>query len=323
MNRIDRISAILIQLQSKRVIKAQDIAERFQISLRTVYRDIRTLEQAGIPLIGEAGIGYSLLDGFRLPPVMFTPEEAIAFLTAEKLVAKLTDSSNSKNYSSAMYKIRAVLNRPEKDLLDSIDDRIEVLSRPGDSNLQPDLHLLQPILKSVDKRKVLSIKYHSNYKQEETDRFVEPMGIFFADQQWHLIAWCRMRNDYRDFRLDRVIEIKETTNTFENTHPDLKEYLQNRKTVSDAEKQELELIVIKIDRSKAFWLNNQKYYHGFVSQRDLGNYLEWTFLSSYIIGFARWYLMFADCAFIEESEALKLQVKLMLERISKRLSNNP
>ena len=98
MNRLDRISAILIQLQSRRVVKAADIADRFNISLRTVYRDIRSLEEAGIPLIGEAGVGYSLADGYRLPPVMFTREEATAFLTAEKFIEKLpnTDRGNTK-----------------------------------------------------------------------------------------------------------------------------------------------------------------------------------------------------------------------------------
>ncbi|MGZ4000778.1 MAG: helix-turn-helix transcriptional regulator, partial [Mucilaginibacter sp.] len=119
MNRIDRISAILIQLQSRRVVKASDIAERFNISLRTVYRDIRTLEEAGIPLIGEAGVGYSIMDGYRLPPVMFTREEATAFLTAEKLMEKLTDPSSDENYKSAMYKIRSVLRMAEKDYLDN------------------------------------------------------------------------------------------------------------------------------------------------------------------------------------------------------------
>src|SRR6202000_578170 len=106
MNRIDRISAILIQLQSRRVVKAGDIAERFNISLRTVYRDVKTLEHAGIPIIGEAGVGYSIMDGYRLPPVMFTREEATAFLTAEKIVEKMTDDSTAAHHKSSMYKIR-------------------------------------------------------------------------------------------------------------------------------------------------------------------------------------------------------------------------
>src|ERR1700760_1842796 len=127
MNRIDRISAILIQLQSRRVVKAADIAERFNISLRTVYRDVKTLEEAGIPLIGEAGVGYSIMDGYRLPPVMFTREEATAFLTAEKFMEKLTDVSTMTYHKSAMYKIRAILRTAEKDLLEDIDNSIEVL----------------------------------------------------------------------------------------------------------------------------------------------------------------------------------------------------
>src|SRR3982751_1298886 len=127
MNRIDRISAILIQLQSRRVVKASDIAERFNISLRTVYRDVKTLEEAGIPIIGEAGVGYSIMDGYRLPPIMFTREEATAFLTAEKFVDKLTDESTAAQHRSAMYKIRAILKTSEKDLLESMDNNIEVL----------------------------------------------------------------------------------------------------------------------------------------------------------------------------------------------------
>src|ERR1700733_13653464 len=159
MNRIDRISAILIQLQSKKIVKAQDIAERFNISLRTVYRDVKTLEEAGIPIIGEAGVGYSIMEGYRLPPVMFTKEEATAFLTAEKLIEKFTDTSTEEGYKSAMYKVRAVLRSTEKDLLENIDDHIEVLKSRGQRNAKQNTNPLQTILKSISSKNVLFINY--------------------------------------------------------------------------------------------------------------------------------------------------------------------
>src|SRR6266550_1860858 len=115
MNRIDRLAAILIQLQSRRLIKAQDIAEKFSISLRTVYRDIHALEEAGVPVGGEAGIGYRLMEGYKLPPVMFNQDEASALLTAAKLVQSKTDAGISKHYTSALDKIKAVLRLSEKD----------------------------------------------------------------------------------------------------------------------------------------------------------------------------------------------------------------
>ncbi len=100
MNRIDRLAAIVIQLQSRRVVKAQDIAEKFSISLRTVYRDIHALEEAGVPVAGEAGIGYRLMEGYKLPPVMFTQDEASALLTAAKLMQSMSDENSSKHYTS-------------------------------------------------------------------------------------------------------------------------------------------------------------------------------------------------------------------------------
>src|ERR1700688_3199942 len=148
MNRIDRVSAILIHLQSRRVVKASDIAERFNISLRTVYRDVKTLEEAGIPIIGEAGVGYSIMEGYRLPPVMFTREEATAFLTAEKFVEKLTDASTMEYHKSAMYKIRAILKTAEKDLLEEIDNNIEVLKNQSQLRVDNKNHI-QTLLKSI------------------------------------------------------------------------------------------------------------------------------------------------------------------------------
>ena len=158
MNRIDRISAILIQLQSRRVVRAGDIAERFNISLRTVYRDIKTLEEAGIPLIGEAGVGYSIMDGYRLPPVMFTREEATAFLTAGKFVEKLTDVTTTAHHKSAMYKVQAILKNTEKDLLENMEGNIEVFKGPN-PNPAPGNEHLQAILNGIAQKKVITLTY--------------------------------------------------------------------------------------------------------------------------------------------------------------------
>ena len=121
MNRIDRISAILIQLQSHSLVKAQQISERFNISIRTVYRDIRTLEEAGIPIIGNPGIGYSLAEGFKLSPLMFTQKEALSFLIAEKLVHELTDSNSNEHYKSGIEKIRSVMRFADKNMLETME----------------------------------------------------------------------------------------------------------------------------------------------------------------------------------------------------------
>ncbi len=318
MNRIDRISAILIHLQSRNVVKAQDIADRFEISLRTVYRDIRTLEHAGIPLIGEAGMGYSIANGYRLPPVMFSPEEALAFLTAEKLVAQLTDGPNAINYSAAMYKIKAVLDQDKKDLLQNIGDHIEVFKRPGDSGIQPDLNLLQPVLKSINQRKVLEIKYHARYNQQKTERVVEPLGVFYSDNSWHLIAFCRMRNDYRDFRFDRIFSMEITEMDFSKEHQTLKEYLA-RYNVKSPETQSLPLVIVRIGKDKAYWLDNQKYHQGFISQTEDGEEVEMSFLSSSLYSFARWFMMFGDHATIVQPEALKDEVRKLILAVSDKM----
>lgn len=321
MNRIDRISAILIHLQSRKIVKAQDIADRFEISLRTVYRDIRTLEQAGIPIIGEAGLGYSLVEGYRLPPVMFSPEEALAFLTAEKLVARLTDGPNADNYSSAMYKIKAVLDQDKKDLLQNIGDHIEVFRRTGNEGIQPDLNLMQPILKSIDQKKVLEIKYHARYNQQKTERLVEPLGVFYNDNSWHLIAFCQMRADYRDFRFDRISCMELTNKGFSREHQTLKEYLE-RYNVENNQNQHLPLVVIRVRKDKAYWLDNQKYHQGFVSQTEYEEEVEMTFLSSSLYAFARWYMMFGDHAQIMQPEGLKDEVRKLLVKIAEKVESD-
>ncbi len=313
MNRLDRVTAILIQLQSKRIVKAQDIAERFNISLRTVYRDIRTLEEAGIPLVGETGVGYSIMDGYRLPPVMFTMEEATAFLTAEKLVEKLTDVSTDESFKSAMYKVRSVLRAAEKDHLELMDNHIEVLDNhylPKDKNTSGSL---QVILKSISDKNVLTITYFANHNQETTSRNVEPVGIFYSGSNWYLIAFCQLRNDYRNFRTDRIAQIVTTPLPFKKEHPALKTYLKQV-----TKEKELYNVVILVDKDIIKHFGDQKYYNGFISQREIKGKIEMTFLTCSLEGFARWYMMFGDRAEIVTPAGLRGTIKKIAAAISKK-----
>ncbi|MHB8207514.1 helix-turn-helix transcriptional regulator [Mucilaginibacter sp.] len=307
MNRIDRISAILIQLQSRRVVKAADIAERFNISLRTVYRDVRTLEEAGIPIIGEAGVGYSIMDGYRLPPVAFTKEEATAFLTAEKFIEKLTDASTVANHKSAMYKIKAILRNAEKDLLEDIDSNIHVFKNRSQATHND---YIQTILNSISQKQVLCIDYFANHSQEHTKREIEPVGIFFMDGYWHLIAYCLLRKDYRDFRIDRIKNLSVTDKLYSNQHPTLKAYI-----AQTAKEKHLETVIIKVDKEIHANLSYQKYWSGFVSEKTVGDMIEMIFLTVSLEGFARWYMMFGDRAEILQPDSLKERVKTITQAI--------
>lgn len=311
MNRIDRVSAMLIQLQSKRVVKAQELADRFEISLRTVYRDIRTLEEAGVPLVGEAGIGYTLMEGYRLPPVMFTQEEALAFLTAEKLIAKLSDGATNQHFKAAMYKIKSVLKSGEKEDLEDLSERIQVVENPKIEAINPQQDVLQAILKSIAEKRVINISYFARYNEQATERNVEPIGVCFYANSWHLIAYCQLRNDYRDFRLDRISGLSQTNQYFKlGQHPSLPDYLQEI-----ARNRALITIKILVDRWVVKHLLEQKYLYGFVNEEEQGEQVEMTFLSSSIEIFACWFMMFGESAEVITPDILREKINELIERI--------
>jgi predicted DNA-binding transcriptional regulator YafY len=315
MNRIDRLSAILIQLQSKRVVKAQEIADRFEISLRTVYRDVRSLEEAGVPVVGEAGVGYWLMEGYRLPPVMFTKEEATAFLMAEKLITKLTDNTTDQHFKSAMYKVKAVLKTTEKDFLEDIDERIEVIGHPSNIETKPNKDILQVILKSISEKRILNLQYFSRNQEQQTERRIEPIGICYINTHWHLIAFCQLRNDYRDFRIDRIIELLPTSKLFRgNAHPSLQNYLKQIET-----QENLISIKILVHKSMLSFIQEQKYYYGFVNQEEVDNErFALYFLVSSLEAFVRWMLMFSEYVEIISPDELRTKLRGLIENLHKK-----
>ncbi len=314
MNRIDRVTAILIQLQSKRVIKAQEIADRFSISLRTVYRDIKTLDEAGIPILGEAGKGYAIMEGYRLPPVMFTKEEATAFLTAEKLIEKLTDTSTREAYQAAMFKIKSVLRLTERDHLENMEQYIEVIDSPYFSKTKNETAYLQNILQAISAKSVINIDYFAEHSQQKTNRNIEPIGIFFMGRYWYLIAYCMLRKDYRNFRVDHIKYLSITAIHFEKEHPALRSFLSRV-----SKEKELHTIVIQVERPAVKYLGEQKFYNGFVSQKEVGDTMEMTFITESLEGFARWYMLFGERADIITPKKLTLIVKKNLDALSKKI----
>ena len=210
MNRIDRLVAILIYMQGRRVTRAEDIAEEFATSIRTVYRDIAALAEAGVPVVGEAGVGYSIMKGYHLPPVHFTTEEATALITASMLMDRFADSSLMWSMKSALGKIRAVLPPDRQDHISRLESRMSLPATQ--QRTQPaSLFLIQ---KALADRTVLRIAYRGSGAAEPTRREIEPLGLTYYGDRWHLIAWCRVRQDYRDFRTDRIQAISSLAEQF-------------------------------------------------------------------------------------------------------------
>ncbi|MGH2664615.1 helix-turn-helix transcriptional regulator [Flavobacterium sp.] len=311
--RFDRIVAILIQLQSKKIVKAQELADRFDVSLRTIYRDIRTLEASGVPIYSEAGVGYALMEGYRLPPVMFTREEAGSFIAAEKLMQKFTDATLGNHYASAMYKLKAVLRSTDKDWVSTIESK--VVMQPTQrlfNDKVPDA--LTILFESIAEKKQVRLSYQAFEAEEVTERIIEPVGLFHDNNYWYIFGYCHLRKDYRQFRTDRIQEIKKSETSFTLTHDSLETYLKKDKNIPTTKVQ------ILVDKKITKYLNGERKYYGFVSERKVGNRVEMTFMCENMAdGFARWYLMFGDYCDIITPESLKERVLELLEMNKKKL----
>lgn len=309
MNRLERMSAILVTLQSRPVVTAREIADRFGVSLRTVYRDIRSLEESGVPICGEAGLGYSLVDGFRLPPLMFTTEEAISFLMAEKLLSHHGDDDTYAAFRGGMDKIRAVLKAAEKDFLRNLDDYVRV---PKSENLPPPVpaNVMQPLLKSLMHQRRVTIEYKAGYNDETTLRTVEPQGVFFMVHNWYVLAWCGMRKDYRTFHLGRIRNITPTDELFSRQHPPLDRLVR---TVYDNTTDTK--VILRVHKEVNKMIAGAKYLHGLTDERPDGDYYVQTYETYSLERFARWYMSFADLAAIVEPQELKEIVKQRINSI--------
>lgn len=308
--RLARLVSLVTLLQSKRLLTAQTLAHRFSVSTRTIYRDMRTLEQAGVPVVTEEGKGYTLLEGYRLPPVMFTREEAVALLTAEKLTAQFTDPSIALLYGSAMDKLKAALRRSDRHYLETIEPYIQV--QPMNRYHQPDAYHL--FVTAITQHQVVQMNYQAAESRTGNTRLIEPIGLYLR-RHWHVIAYCRFRGEIRDFRLDRIQQITLLAEQFKTRTETLEHYWALEQTRRSKEKVILQLQPTVLSPALTQQLQDTKHQYGWIREKTLPEGgLEMTFLVGSLSYMASWLLQFAGDITIIEPLELRKQVADLAEK---------
>ena len=211
MNRVDRLFGIVTLLQSRKFVSAERISEKFEISVRTVYRDIKAIGEAGIPVSFEPNKGYFIIPGYFTPPVSFTLEEANALLLSQSLIGGFGDRSVQATFDSAITKIRSVLKQVDKEKVAILDESIK-LQLP--EKLTFEFEYLAQIQHAITEQTQIKITYQS-LKDERLERTIEPIGLVFYAFSWHLIGFCQLRKDYRDFKVSRIEALRKTMTPFE------------------------------------------------------------------------------------------------------------
>src|SRR6476661_563713 len=199
MRRADRLFQIVQLLRRRRTVAtAKQIADKLEVSERTIYRDVRDLVLAGTPIDGEAGVGYRIRPGYDLPPLMFDREEIQALVLGARIVRQFGDPALARASDAILAKVATVLPKELEPLL--ADTRLFVPSTVGGGRSADALALAREALTS---RRRVRFRY-ANERGDATERTVRPLGIFFWGRTWTLAAWCEMRTAFRNFRLDRV-----------------------------------------------------------------------------------------------------------------------
>jgi predicted DNA-binding transcriptional regulator YafY len=209
MRRADRLFQIVQLLRRRRrATRAADIARHLGISERTVYRDIRDLVLAGTPIDGEAGVGYRLRPGYDLPPLMFDREEIQALVLGARIVRQFGDPALARASDAILNKVASILPNELAPLLE--DTRLFV---PGIVSAKESADALGVARGALIERRKLRLRY-ADAKGTGSERTVRPLGIFFWGRTWTLAAWCELRTDFRNFRLDRVTDASALDETF-------------------------------------------------------------------------------------------------------------
>lgn len=202
MRRADRLFQIVQHFRGGRLVTAQKLGVWLEVSERTIYRDIADLQSSGVPIDGEAGVGYIMREGFDLPPLMFTRDEIVALVAGARMVKAFGGAAMARAAEEALVKIAAVLPPSEKDRIaqTQIHTPMWVVS-------DADRAAIDIIERAVENRQFLTLEYRDETARI-TRRDIRPLGLWFWGKVWTLIAWCELRGDFRTFRIDRIASVQ-------------------------------------------------------------------------------------------------------------------
>jgi len=219
VNRTDRLLAIVLELQARGAARAQDLAEHFETSKRTIYRDIEALCEAGVPVVATPGRGYALMEGYFLPPLSFGVDEAMTLLLGADFVAQRFDPQYRAAAGAARRKIEAVLPEHHRPELDDLRESLHVVVGVAQQSPSPAVQgLLGQLRRAVRERRTVRFRYHARHSSDGDgtveERRADPYSLAHSSGAWYLLAHCHRRNDTRMFRLDRIDDLTLTTATF-------------------------------------------------------------------------------------------------------------
>ncbi|MFF2017823.1 helix-turn-helix transcriptional regulator [Paenibacillus sp. NPDC058177] len=211
MNKTDRLLAIVLELQRNKVLRAEDLAATFETSVRTIYRDIQALSEAGVSVIGAPGQGYSLMDGYFLPPVSFTVEEAVTLLIGTDFIERWFDAHYGNKSRTSRKKIEAILPEPILSEATRIRKSFRLLATAEDAARIQERTYIEVIRRAILEERKISFHYSKRIAEADGNRqsirTVAPYGLVLLHGSWVLIAWCELRQDIRNFRLSRMSEL--------------------------------------------------------------------------------------------------------------------
>jgi len=221
MSQLSRLISILTLLKSKRLLTASELAKKYEVSIRTIYRDIRKLEEAGIPVYTIEGRGYSLVDSYTVAPVQFTEKQANALITAQHVISQSKDVSFVNDFNEALTKIKSVFKTSVQQKSELLSDKIHIFNWEYEEFSSDALSEIQLAITNFN---FVEINYQKANDPIISFRKIEPCAMYSTNNKWILIAWCHLRRDLRAFRIDRIRHFKILHGNFNDRKFSIQDY---------------------------------------------------------------------------------------------------